>query len=192
MLLLVAEGVVVAVGLALGTLQLGGPLGVRGAHSNGSSGGADAGPPIQIGAARDYDPFGDQEEHSSDVPLAIDGKTSTAWATDHYSSAGFGNLKPGLGLWLDFGRTVNLGQIEVQSPLSGWKFELLPGSQPNENAQPLASKGGQVDFTVDQGRAVVDLVPKEVRGVMVWIIQLAPDQGRFAASISEASAREAS
>jgi serine/threonine-protein kinase len=193
LIVVVVAAVVVAVGLALGTLQLGGPLGVRGAHSSGSSGGADAGPQFQIVGARDYDPFGDQEEHSADVPLAIDGKTSTAWTTDHYSSAGFGNLKPGLGLWLDFGRTVNLGQIEVQSPLSGWKFELLPGPQPNENAQPLASTGGQVDFVVDEGgRALVDLAPKEVRGVMIWIIQLAPDQGRFAASISEVTAREAS
>jgi hypothetical protein len=31
-----------------------------------------------------------------------------------------------------------------------------------------------------------------MRGVMVWIIQLAPDQGRFAASISEVTAREPS
>jgi len=192
LIVVLVAGIVVAVGLALGTLQLGGPLGVR-AHSKGSPGVADAGPSIQIVDARDYDPFGDQEEHSSDVPLAFDGKTATAWTTDHYSSAGFGNLKPGLGLWVDFGRTVEVGQVTVESPLSGWKFELIPGPRPNENAQPLASEGGQVDFVVGGGgRAVVDLAPARMRGVMVWIIQLAPDQGRFAASISEVTAREPS
>jgi tRNA A-37 threonylcarbamoyl transferase component Bud32 len=180
----------IAVGLAIGGLEFGGPLGVR--RNPDRSGGANAGAAVRIVSVRDHDPFGDGSEHSADAPLAADGDQGTAWTTDHYSSAQFGRLKPGLGLWVGFGRSVQVGRVTVSSPLTRWAFELLPGAQPNENADPLPSTGGAVSFTIGaDGTAVVDLGGVKVAGLMIWITRLAPDGGRYAASIAEITVRAA-
>ena len=66
--------------------------------------------------AKDYDPEGaDGSENSNETPLAIDGNPSTAWVTDHYSTAGFGRLKDGVGLWLEFGRLTQVGRVIIRS-----------------------------------------------------------------------------
>jgi hypothetical protein len=52
-------------------------------------------------------------EDPSHAALAIDGKSSTAWATSYYFQPNFGGLKSGTGLLLDMGRQVRLSQVEV-------------------------------------------------------------------------------
>jgi hypothetical protein len=180
----------IAIGLAIGGLEFGGPLGVR--RNPDQSGGANSGAAVRIASVRDHDPFGDGSEHSADAALAADGKDGTAWTTDHYSSAAFGRLKPGLGLWVGFGRSVQVARVTVSSPLKGWTFELFPGAQPNENADPLASTEGTVSFMIGaDGTAVVDLGGVKSEGLMIWITKLAPDGGRYAASIAEITVRAA-
>src|SRR6266567_6229021 len=193
LIVILVAGALVAAGLALRVLQLGGPLGIQGAPKGGHESGTSSGATIRIVGAKDYDPLGDNAENSSEGGLAIDGQRGTAWTTSHYNSAAFGGLKAGLGLWLDFGSPVDLGQVTVESPIPGWKFELLPGGEPDQNASPLASKDGSTTFVVgSNGRALVDLQPSRVRGVMIWIVQLAPDGGRFAAAVAEVTAQTAS
>jgi eukaryotic-like serine/threonine-protein kinase len=179
--LVAVAAVVIAAGLMLGRLQLGGRLGVQSARQSS----ADAGTAARIVRAQDWDPFGDGSEHPADVGLAIDGKAGTSWSTSQYSTADFGRLKPGLGLWLELGGEVTVSQIEVTSPLSGWTFELRPGARPNENADPIASTDGNVTFTVRGGTAVVNLPPVKLNGVMIWITRLAPAQAGFAAAVDE-------
>jgi eukaryotic-like serine/threonine-protein kinase len=183
--LVAVAAVAIALGLAFGQLEIGGSLGVRRAQA---SSGAEA-PVLPIARAEEADPFGDGSEHSNEVPLAIDGRDGSSWFTSHYTSAAFGRLKPGLGLWVDLGGQATVTRVEVTSPLSGWTFDLRPGAQPDENANPLASTTGQVTFTVRGGRAVIDLPPTRLRGLMVWITRLAPDQGGFAAAIDEVVVR---
>jgi serine/threonine-protein kinase len=179
--LVTVAAVAVALGLAFGQLEIGGSLGVRRAQTHQ---GADA-PVVHTVRAQEWDPFGDRSEHSSEVPLAIDGRAGSSWFTSHYTSADFGRLKPGLGLWVGLGAGVTVTRVEVTSPLSGWTFDLRPGAQPDENADPLASTSGQVSFTIRAGRAVIDLPPTRLRGLMVWITRLAPDEGGFAAAVDE-------
>jgi hypothetical protein len=183
--------VVVAIGLAVGGLELGGPLGVRRPPASGS--GSNDGSPIAIQSVRDFDPYGDGSEHPEDAPRAVDGRAATAWSTDHYSTAGFGRLKPGLGLWVGFGQSVQVGEVTITSPLPGWTFDLIPGAPPNQNTRPVASAGGQVTFTVAaEGTSVIDLGGQKMSGLMIWITRLAPDAGRYAASIGEITVREGS
>jgi eukaryotic-like serine/threonine-protein kinase len=185
-LLLVAVAVGVAVtGIALGRLELGGPFGIKGSQSKGNAAAA----PITIDRAQDFDPFGqDQAENPDRVGLAIDGKEDTFWSTEHYNSAAFGGLKSGLGLFLDLGGTHEVTRITISSPQAGWRFELLPGSQPDADAHPLAATNGSTRFTMPaSGRIEIELRPVRIPGLMIWIAQLAPDPngGRFVAEIGE-------
>jgi tRNA A-37 threonylcarbamoyl transferase component Bud32 len=187
LILLILAGAAIAGGLALGRLEIGGPLGVRAAPNSPTG----AKPPglvqIQVEAAKDFDPEGsDRSEHPEDTSLAIDGERATAWATDHYNSARFGGLKDGLGLWLDLGTEVQVDQLNVVSPLAGWTFEVKAGSSPQATAGALPATDGSTSFTIGpKGLTVVHLKPVQTSGLLLWITELAPDGGRYAASIAE-------
>jgi serine/threonine-protein kinase len=184
LLVIVVVGAGVGGGLALGRLRLGGPLGIRAATQSPA---AASGSPtsLHIAGAKDFDPRGDQSEHPEAVPLAIDGNPATAWTTDHYNSPTFGNLKPGLGLWVDLGGTNRVARVTVSSTIPGWTFQLESGTLQHLSI-PLPSTGGATTFTIDAtGQAVIDLRPVQASGILIWITRLAPDAGRFAATISE-------
>jgi hypothetical protein len=187
LILIILAGAAIAGGLALGRLEIGGPLGVRAAPN--SPGGTNPGGlmELQIEAAKDFDPQGsDGSEHPEDTGAAIDGDRATAWATDHYKSAQFGGLKDGLGLWLDLGRRVRIEQINVVSPLTGWTFEVKAGSSPAATAAALPATDGSTSFTIGpKGTTVVDLKAVRTSGLLIWITELASDSGRYAASIAE-------
>jgi hypothetical protein len=185
LVLIVLGAAVVAGGLALGRLQLGGPLGVQAADGQTEEPPAGAGR-LAISEARDFDPQGnDGSEHPEDVPLAVDGDRSTAWETDHYNSAAFGGLKDGLGLWLELEGDPELIRVTITSPIDGWTFQVQPGSSPESLSGPIPSAAGATTFEIRSGRAVVDLEPAKASGIMIWITGLGPDGGRFAAAISE-------
>jgi tRNA A-37 threonylcarbamoyl transferase component Bud32 len=175
---------VVAAGIALGRLELGGPIGVRQAE-----GGGEPVRLVAIQSVRDFDPFGeDGSENPDEAALAVDGDEATAWSTDHYNTAALGGLKPGVGLFLDLGDDHEVSRITVESPAPGWTFELLPGSSPDQDVRPLRGADGSTRFSVpESGRLVIEIRPVRIPGLMIWITQLAPDpQGdRFVAEVGE-------
>jgi eukaryotic-like serine/threonine-protein kinase len=181
-LVLVAAGAVAA-GLALGRLELGGPLGIR---ADGDSGGQVEA--VRITGAEDVDPQGDGSENPGDASLAIDGRTQTVWSTVHYNSAAFGGLKEGLGLFLDLERSQEVTRITIVSPSGGWEFRLLPGASPDPDATPMRSAVGVTNFTVpESGRLEIALRPGRIPGLMIWITQLTldPGDGRYHAELGE-------
>jgi eukaryotic-like serine/threonine-protein kinase len=180
--------VLAAGAIATGLLEIGGPVGIRPGHkaTTGSSGGDSR---IDITTVRDFDPQGlPNSEHPDEVGLAIDGDTDTVWSTDHYNTADFGRLKDGVGLWLGFGHEARVTRVVIRSPFSGWSFQLRGGTSPDSAGRALTSTDGASTFTADSsGRTVIEVPPTTTSGMLVWITQLAPDEGRFAAAIAEVS-----
>jgi len=183
-------------GLALGRLEVGGPLGIRAAAESPAGAAAPAASPaaIPIVAVQDVDPTsdgGDGSEHPDQTQLAIDGNPATAWSTDHYASPDFGNLKPGVGLWLDLGSPATVRSITITTPTGGWIVKLIPatgsGASPEPTASPLQGPGGSTSFTVPTGTTTIRLRPARTGGILLWITRLAPDGGRYAASVTDVS-----
>jgi serine/threonine-protein kinase len=182
---------VIAGGLALGRLSLGGPLGIRAAEPTAS---APPGPQLRdvpIVAARDEDPLGsDHRENPGTVALAIDGDPNTAWSTEHYASAGFGNLKTGVGLWLDFGSSSDVRSLTIATLHPGWTFQLY--SDPNAQGSPLAATDGHAStFTAKEGETTISLEPSRARGILIWVTGLVPDGDGFSATVADVSVRGA-
>ncbi len=183
LILLLLAALVVAGGLAIGRLELGGPLGVRVAPTQ-TPRPANTASAIEIVTADDFDPETDGEENPDEVDLAIDGKFDTSWETQGYNTAEFGALKEGLGLWLEFAGPTQVRQVTIQSTVDGWTFELK--GEKDGAAETLASTDGQTSFEVSGGRAVVDLQPVDTTGLLIWITRLgSSEEGRFRATISE-------
>ena len=186
---LVAAAAVIFAGLALGRLSLGGPLGIHAVAPKAAA--TSAGPSLRlipIASAHDEDPPpGDGSEHPELVGRAIDGNPGTWWITDHYKTAAFGNLKTGVGLWLDFGTTAEVRTVTITSPVPGWTFQLF--GTPDPTGAPLSSPGGRTSFSANERTVTVTLRPERTGGVLIWITGLAAVDHGFAAAVAEVSAR---
>ena len=126
--------------------------------------------------------FGPSGIGQGDEPeLAIDGNLATAWHTDQYATARFGNLYPGMGLLLDMGRptTITAAWVTLGSA-HGATFQLRAGATPALADLPpvaqAASTGGVVHLRLPR--------PAHGRYVLIWFTSLPPDPaGTFQASV---------
>ena len=142
---------------------------------------------VAIAEARDFDPPpGDGSEGSDETRLAIDGKGDTAWTTERYETAQFGQLKEGVGLWIGFEREATIQRVTISSPIEGWTFQLKPAPSPDSPGDPLSGLSGATSFTAHRSQpVVVELDGVATSGLMIWVTGLGPAGGGFAAAIGE-------
>jgi hypothetical protein len=151
---------------------------------NGGSGGPSGGggAPVQLHGVTTYDPQGDGGEPAYTASKATDGDPATDWVTQIYNTQDWGNLKDGLGLVLDAGRSVKLSRLTVSTPTygSGFMARVEVGSSqdgPFVIDSSTTTVGAKTTFTL-QG--------KSGRYWVVWLTLLGPDR---TARISEVTAR---
>jgi hypothetical protein len=134
-------------------------------------------------SVRDFDPDGDGSERPGSVANAHDGDPTTAWETERYDSADFGGLKDGVGLLVDLGAPTSVRRVELGLTRAGVSAELRTAAEPAPDASAYR--------VLDRARADGDrlaLVPPDgtaVRYLLVWLIGLAPDDGRFSAGVTD-------
>ena len=138
-------------------------------------------------SAVSFDPYGDgQGDNNRLAPLAIDADPATAWRPDWYTSARFGNLKPGTGLLLDMGRKVTVtGARLTLGSAPGADFQLRVGAAATSLADlprvaSSAGAGGHVHLRLTK--------PAQGRYVLIWFTRLPPDtSGTFQVSVYDVS-----
>jgi serine/threonine-protein kinase len=142
--------------------------------------------PLSESAVHDYDPSpGDGLENSAQKGLALDDDKTTAWETENYDSPDLGNIKDGVGLYLDAGRPVVARAIRIITPKSGWTFQLYVA-----NEVPAALDGWTLvgSGTMDATRKVagLDTAGRTSRYYLIWITKLTQSPtGRSNAAISD-------
>lgn len=132
---------------------------------------------VAIAGTADFDPFGnDGEENPDKARLAHDGDPTTAWETDRYRTAAFGNLKPGVGLRIDLDEEHPVRRLTVLTLDSPWEAELYVG---DGTEQDLDAWGDPVAKGGDLGeRASFDFERADGKSVLLWITHL-PDSGQL-------------
>jgi hypothetical protein len=180
LLILIAGGALLAVGLIGGGAGGGGAL-------------KDKGSTVAIASATDYDPQGDEEEDPSTVSLTVDGNpTGTAWSTEHYDTGTFAGTKtgpdPGVGLYVTTKSPAKPSQIAIRTPTPGWDAEIFAAA--SGPPADLSEWGEPVGEITDAGGA--DEVPLELdspaRYFLIWFNKAAPardQEGRFQVEISD-------
>jgi transcriptional regulator with XRE-family HTH domain len=122
-----------------------------------------------------------QGDNPGTAGLAIDASSATAWRTDWYTSARFGNLYPGTGLLLHMGRPVTVTAARISlGRIPGASLQLRVGAAPVLAAlRPVAHAAG-VGGVVHLRLAS----PAHGRYVLIWFTRLPqnPD-GTFQASV---------
>jgi eukaryotic-like serine/threonine-protein kinase len=142
---------------------------------------------VRLTATSAYDPPpGDGVEGNPSLQNATDGSTSTAWETERYTTAAFGNLKKGVGIVVSTGANpVKLDSLTVASPTPGFQAEIKAGDSeqgPFDSVSSIQTVGSKTTFALH--------VPEARRFYVVWITQLVSfDTGdaskHYAARISE-------
>jgi serine/threonine-protein kinase len=140
--------------------------------------------PVEVRAVDDYDPLGDEEEHEGELPAAIDGDPATAWSTEGYSNAAFGNAKTGVGIVFDLGTSTEVIRVRIRTTLPGWQFQIKGSDSPTAPGQPLPDREGNITFTAESSSVAIPLEPATSRYFFVWITML-PETGEHRASIAE-------
>jgi eukaryotic-like serine/threonine-protein kinase len=177
LLLIVGAVALVAVIATLASRETNDGILPGGNRGNGGGGGSGA---ISVEQVSDFDPYGDGEEHAEEAPLAADGNPSTEWTTENYTSSLELQNKPGVGLVLDLGDSVEIGSVEITgSP--DLALELRSSDEFGEDEQAFEE--------VDASSATAGVETFEVDGAtarywLLWITSLPSDAGG-SASIAE-------
>lgn len=151
-LVVLVAALAIGLGLWLGRLELGGPLGVRAvrAEPDRPAPPEPRAAPLPVVSVSTFDPFGDGGENDSGAPAAIDGDATTAWRSENYFDADLN--KPGVGLLLDLGRDRTVTGFRLQTPHPGWTFALAVGDDPGalaESADPRFTAEASMRVWID-------------------------------------------
>jgi len=173
---LAAAGIIV--GLAFGTLRIGGPLGITVRHEITTPTPQPKPVLIPIVSVTDFDPFGDQGENGSHAHESIDGNPETAWQSENYFD---GELhKPGVGLLFDLGRVRTVTAFRLLTPDPGFEFRVIVGNDP----EAMADARGRIFTAESETRA--SLGSERGRYVLVWAMTVVPLQdGSHRAVVAE-------
>jgi eukaryotic-like serine/threonine-protein kinase len=142
--------------------------------------------PVPVKAVAAYDPPpGDGAEYDSVLSLATDGDASTAWSTETYATAAFGNLKDGVGIVVDAGKIATVDALTVHSDTPGFRAEVRVGPAadgPFRAVSQTETVGAATTFTLAHDT--------RARYFLLWITALPPSSGpKFHADVNEVTAR---
>ena len=140
-------------------------------------------PVVERAVAFDPAGSGPEGENNAMAAFALDGEANTAWRTEGYNDRNFGNLKPGVGIYLEIDRPTALGELTVSSPTTGWSAEIYVTDQATT---VLADWGDPVDAAVGiSGVHTFDLRGSEGQLVLLWITDLGEGAGRVRVEVAE-------
>jgi len=141
-----------------------------------------AGQPIAILSATGFDPEGDGTENNAQAPRVYDGNPATSWSSEGYNSPAFGGLKKGVGVLLDLGQPTSVNQVTID--LGAGPVDVTVYSATKKSLDGATAIGAASAATGRIQLKAANAMPA-AQYVIVWFTKLAPDGGRFRASISE-------
>ncbi|WP_422734526.1 protein kinase family protein [Micromonospora sp. WMMD558] len=197
---------VALVGLLVGISALGGGdnrdqrSGAASAPTAGAPGGEASPAPVAAGPltirdAKIIDPDGNRAE-VREAEKVFDGNPEEGWETQTYRGRpNFGNLKRGMGVWLDLGEPRNVKSLQVQLSARGASAQLFAGT----NNHP-SSKSGDDALFVEYAKKAIG-APLEnadttmtfnafdpnakYRYLLFWLTELPPSEGGYKVGVQE-------
>lgn len=114
-------------------------------------------------------------------------KDGSTWKSEHYASAKFGNLKPGIGLLLDLGSARTLTAVTFTAKSSPLTVELRAGDENGGDPDAYSKVGSAV--TANGDTSLPAGPGGKHRYWLIWVTSLAPDDGQYAATITSVTAK---
>jgi len=177
LLVVVIAASALGVGLWLGKLQLGGPVGIRFGPSEESP--APATRVLRFDTVAAMDPYGDGHENDSGLPFVADNDPLTVWKSEAYRYPAGGLGKPGMGMLFDLGSLQTVTGFRLQTPYPGYRFTVVVGDDPAAmaaNARPTFTATSEMREPI---------APATGRYVLLWITGVVPTGDGNRAEVSE-------
>ncbi len=189
-------GIVLVLAAVVAALLVAGLLSDDERRAGGAAGGGgedQVGAEVELVEAAAFDPVatgGDDQEHSEEAALAIDGDTATAWPTEEYTSSDVvldAAGKPGVGLIVDAGEPVEGTSLSISSVDGGWDAEIYAAAEgPPEELADWGEPVGEVPDAADNARVEFE-VAEPSQYYLIWLTKLTGAPGEYKVEISEAA-----
>jgi hypothetical protein len=140
---------------------------------------------IHLHAVAAFDPPpGDGVEDNQHLALATDGNPATYWATEWYANPHFGNLKDGVGIVLDAGKTTRITALTIDTDTPGFTATIKAGPSQAGPFQPISLAQTVTGKTTFHLSATI-----ASEYYLVWITELSPATApNYQAHINEITA----
>jgi hypothetical protein len=197
---------VALVGLLIGIIALGGedkdPQSNQVAAPTSSAPAGDATPAattarkLTIKNVRIIDPDSSNRSELDGADKVIDGDEDKGWETETYKNKpNFGNLKKGMGVWIDLGEPHTVKSVQAVLSATGASAQLLAGktnhaSNSNGDKQLVASYKTPIGqpFEDHDGTTMTFNgfdADQKYQYLLFWITELAPAEGGFKLGVQE-------
>ena len=138
-----------------------------------------SGAAVELTGAQDFDPEGDDQEHTDEVDQAIDGDPATTWSTESYSSGPALEVsgKSGVGLIVEAAEPVAARTMEIESPTGGWSAEIYGAAEgPPADLEAWGSPLAEVSDAGTTEEVTLNAT-SESAFYLIWITELAQSDG---------------
>jgi serine/threonine-protein kinase len=176
LLVVVIAAVALGAGLWLGKLEVGGPVGIRFEPNEESPASGTRVIPFTTGVAP-VDPYGDDQENDSAMPLAADGDPLTVWKSENYYDGVLNKRGVGMLFFLGGPRTVT--GFRLQTPSPDYRFTVVVGDDP---AVMVADARPTFTATSDMRESIE---PATGKYVLLWITSVVPTDDGNRAEVGE-------
>ena len=140
--------------------------------------------PVALESATDFDPVGDEEEHSDEVDNAIDDDPGTAWTTEDYQQPDYG--KDGVGLIVKTESPVDPAAVEIITPDPGWAMTLYAAAGSPPESLDGWTELAAVESIGDTERLVLDDGNEQAFDhFLIWSTTPTETEDGWGASIAE-------
>ncbi|HEU4348873.1 MAG TPA: protein kinase family protein [Actinoplanes sp.] len=143
---------------------------------------------------RIVDPPRGTRDDTGEAKFTVDDDKTTAWDTQGFTQANFGNLKPGMGVLINLGTARTVTEVQVETSAPGVAMDLRTGpSDPGDNSNGddkivktyTRLTDGDVEKT--DGTRVILPVPTDAKHqyILVWLSELPrADDGKYRVSVN--------
>jgi serine/threonine-protein kinase len=138
-----------------------------------------SGAEIPLQSAVAFDPDGDNEEHSDEATLAIDGDTGTGWSTETYTNSpalSEAAGKPGVGLEVTTKKPVTARTVTIQAESGGWDGRIYASLEPPTVDSAGEPVGEPISPEISDANAdqTIQLSETKARYFLIWITKVSP------------------
>jgi hypothetical protein len=152
--------------------------------------------PLGPDQVRVVDPDSKKRDELSGIEKVVDNDEDEGWSTDSYTTAKFGNLKKGMGVWIDLKEPRTVKSVQVVLSATGASAQLLTGtvnppSTTQGDTQLVSAYKTQIGQPLEQHDGTkmtfIGFEPDaKYQYLLLWITELpALDPGRYRIGVQE-------